>query len=538
MSALLIWIAPKYQGEYIFYRFNDITFHTSRMLSLKEALFSPTDFSYFQGMNIPVNLMYPWLFVLPWYLLYQVCQHNIYLSYMIYSALILFASCLITYYVAYTLKRRKGLATAVAVIYTFTFYHIYGINYRVSIGENLSAMVMPLLILALYRIFCLEKPKYGTLVVTMSLICYMHNLSLFMYSLFIAVVMLIYLLMHRLCLKHIVALTKASVITLFVGAGSLGVMTLYGKLSGLSIPRPGCLAERTIPYNQFFDNLKEIQLGVGAQGIEGIILILGIISLFYFSKASFFEKIIIGIGWLSLLGALPVFDWVAGQFTLFSVIQFPWRFLSVTILCFSYTGIVALFSWTKKQYQWIPTIVLVLLSLVQYVQYETQYNQFVKEEATIYPKRYQPIFEKQLASIINNQTSWQGSGQYDYSQEIARSHLSLFAGHYMRVDHHYVKTKPMITDRKWIDYVRSDKNQSAIMPVFANQGTTVYVNGKKQTLTKGFNGGVKVRLKKGNNRIVIQSRNPWYVYVLWLISFGTLLGIGWIHYRKKKLRKD
>lgn len=538
MSLLLIFIFPKYQGEYIFYRFNDITFHTSRMLSIKEALLSPTDFDYFQGMNIPVNLMYPWLFVLPWYILYNLCQHDLYFSYIIYSVLILFVSCLITYYVGFQLKKNKGLATAFAIVYTFAFYHLYGINYRVSIGENLSAIVMPLLILALYRIFCLDRPKYGTLVVTMTLICYMHNLSLFIYSLFIAIVMLVYLLMHRLKMSHIIALVKASFLTLLCGTGSVGVMAIYSRLSGLSIPQPGELATRTIPFDTFFDNIKEIQLGVGAQGIEGFIFILGIISLFYFAKASFFEKIIIGIGWISLFAALPMFDWVAGQFTIFSVIQFPWRFFAVATLCFSYTGIIALFSWTKKRYQWIVVLALVTISLTNYIGYETQYNQHIKEEVPMYPHRYQAIDDDTLQAIVTGQQPWQGSGRYDYSQEVSRPVLRYFEHHYMRIDYHYVKTKPMITNQQWIDYVTTNKKTSAIMPVFANQGTTVYVNGKKQKLIKGFNGGVEVQLAKGENRIVIQSRNPWYVYILWFVSLLSIISCIIIYYRPIKLRKD
>lgn len=526
LASFIIIFEPRYQGHYVEWRYGDIVFHVSRMLSLDTALTSPTDFRYFQHMGTPINLMYPWLFLLPWRLLYTLTGHNPYLSYYIFSALIVFTSLAVMYGVVWSLKRHKGLAMTIAVAYTFAFYHVWGISYRFSVGENLSFMVMPLLLLAIHRIFFESKPRWRLLVVTMTLIAYMHYLSLLIYSFVIFIVLIIQLLRHQCRARQLYALVKATIWTVILSVASLVPMALYGKLNQLDLPHKGDVASRALNMQDFFHNTFDMSFGIDAATCGWLILVLAILCLIYFVKASMFEKSLIWVGWLSLIATTAMINWYDAQYTMLGVLQFPWRFFSISTLCFSYVGIIALFHYAKKVKKSYLSLAVMALFVGFFIYDATSYT----PRALATPEIYWEINNQTIKDMVDGKEEWNGSGRLDYAPASSVPHKLMFFGHYMRMNYHYYLLDVETTGREWKTSFTSTAQTKAIMPVFANKDYKVTVNGKEQPLKRGYNGGIEIQTAVGKNTVSIKAYYPPYVYLAWIIS---LIGLV-IFYRKSR----
>lgn len=519
LTVISVWIAPKDNGQYVQWRMCDSTFHFSRMLSLDDALVAPTDFRYFSHMGAPINIMYPWLFLLPWRLLYALVGHQLYLSYYLYSGLIILTSLIITYYVVYRLQRKQGLAMTVAVIYTFAFYHMWDVYYRFSVGENLSFMVMPLLLLALHQIFFEKTPRWRTLAVVMTLTAYMHYLSLVMYSLVIATVLVIVILRHECQWSQLLALTKAALWTIALSVASLVPMMIYGHINQLDLPHKGDVASRALNGDHFFEHAFRMSYGINAETCGWLILVLGVISLIYFVKANDFDKSIIWVGWLSMVMTTTILNWHELQTTFLGLMQFPWRFFSVTTLCFSYVGVKAVFYYLRSMKKIYPALLLMLLFFGFFVQDTVSYNRRVDDNPL-----YQRVDDKMLSEMIHNKIPWQGSGSLDYAPKKSMPQWRMFAGHYMRMDYHYYHLNVDTTAQTWKTSFQSPVEQKAILPVFANKDYQVEVNGRAVPLESGYNGGIQIPVQAGKNEVTVTAKNPPYIYLSWLFS-GVMLCI-------------
>lgn len=526
-SILFLFLQPKLDGDYILYRYSDSTFHISRMLSMDTALFSPTNFAYFQHLGIPINIMYPWIFLLPWRLIYILVPSPL-TSYFIYMSIVILATLMIAYYVAYQLSENKRQSTTVAMLYTFAFYHLLSIVYRMSIGEILSAMVMPLLLLALYRIFFEKKDAWILLAITMTTLCYTHYLSLMMYALIIVAFMVLELLHHRLTFASIKSLIKATVMTILLGAGSL-ISIYYGAKQGLLYPMKGDVPSRVLSFSKTFNDIINTHYGIGAFSIGLITFVLGLIAIIYYKQASTFNRYLIGIGWICFLAALPIFDWNSAQSTFIGMVQFPWRFYNIATLCFCYVGVQAIFQWLPKAHRILMPL-FIALTIFNMGFYTYQYEETVSESPYNWKRSdwplllYEKIDDQTLMNIVENKTKWRGSGQVDYEPKEAKDYLQPFTKHQALIDYHYQKIPFYATDTKWQSTFVMKEQGRVILPVFYSQGIRVTVNGENIQAMRGFNGGTALYLPAGKNTIKIRYSYPFYVYGAWCISLLSFAG--------------
>ncbi len=220
----LIALIPIYNNYLT--RGHDFRFHLVRISGIAQAL-SQGQFPvrmqpiYLNDYGFPISVMYGDLFLyIP--ALLKIIGYSLQTAYKVYLALITAVTAWNAYYCAKDLSKSHKIGLFGSFIYTLSFYRLLDIYARNALGEYTALAFMPLIFLALYRIFHVdgkEKKKYGLLLlIGYTAILQSHILSFEMMILFSV---LYCLLNMKLFWKNILFLVKTAVVTILVNLSFL-----------------------------------------------------------------------------------------------------------------------------------------------------------------------------------------------------------------------------------------------------------------------------------------------------------------------------
>lgn len=249
------------------------------------------------------------------------------------------------------LKNRQ-VAFLGSIIYMTSPYLMYDIYVRMSIGEIVSFVFLPILFSGLYNIINQQKEKWYLLSIGTSGLLLTHTLSSFMVSIFA----FLYLLLQK---KQ---LTKEKIKTI-----------LFSLLLGILIALPNLLplleAKNASDYMVFDSNyMNTTGKNMQKQAIDLIsrkrnwiqiigkwysILIFGILLITYVKRRKLFKQeypTVFVLLIISFLLTLTIIPWQMFP-SIFSKIQFPWRFFELTsfFLAIVVAMISQKLSWNKKK---------------------------------------------------------------------------------------------------------------------------------------------------------------------------------------------
>ncbi|MFI3213930.1 MAG: hypothetical protein R3Y24_11355 [Eubacteriales bacterium] len=179
---------------------HDIKFHMMRIVSVASELQNgqfPVRMmtNMLNGYGYPTSLYYCDIFLYFPAILYN-CMVPIYMCYQIYIIVINIFTVFIAYYCFNKIVKNRSIALLGSAMYTLSIYRLVNVYLRAAVGEMTAMTFLPLVILGVWNIYHVEKPKYrdGILLsIGMAGIIQSHMLTLEMTLLFIGMIAIVYI---------------------------------------------------------------------------------------------------------------------------------------------------------------------------------------------------------------------------------------------------------------------------------------------------------------------------------------------------------
>lgn len=360
---------------------HDISFHLNRIIGISEGIKSG-DFPVFinskliDGMGYSTAIFYPEILLyIPAFL--NLIGFGIGASYKLFIIFITFCTFISMYYAVNKIFQKKEIATLASLLYTFSLYRLYDVFIRAALGEIISFVFLPIVILGIYELIFRDKNKWYILALGLFGLSCSHVISLFL-SVLLIITLCIFNIKHlfkdKLRIKKILICGVFSIVlccNIYLPMLEQIIDTKYRFSVGKSAYE---LSDNTAKVTEIFiDNLKSNSL-IGSKnpssngsnlnyGIGSILFVVPILLLFIRkdkgnendnkenkiqndkinkqnleniiqenNQRKFIKQLII-IGFILIFAITEFFPWKL--FGFMSVIQFPWRLNLISTLVLS-----------------------------------------------------------------------------------------------------------------------------------------------------------------------------------------------------------
>lgn len=308
---------------------DDINFHMHRVIAIVDNVrigkYVPVYYNYLNGFGYGNGLFYPDLFLfIP--ALFNYFGLSLVLSLKIFIFIINFVSIYAMYLCVYKITKEKKCAYLSMILYALANYRLVDFASRGALGEMISFVFFPFIVLGLYEVFFGDSKKGYYLTIGLSGLCFSHVISFYLMCFF----SVLFIIFNIKCLKDKSRL-KSLVFYIFLAM----LITIHFWLPLLEqlifdsfrVDAHRKIFENVIPiYFLFLDIPYNVITDYYIAGI-GIIYYIGLFKYFKRIKDDRFLFTIMFLGVLATLFSSIKFIWKIDLFyKLFSVIQFPWRF--------------------------------------------------------------------------------------------------------------------------------------------------------------------------------------------------------------------
>ena len=478
LSSIFVLRTSYFQGH-------DLDFHLSRIISIKDCIgmkricyVAP---KYLNGYGYGTPLFYPELFLIfPAILLYLGFPLSI--SYRIFIFSINALSILSMFYSVKRIIKDDKKAILSSFLYAFTSYRVIDLTTRGALGEALSFMFFPLVILGIYEIVYGDYKNYKYLILGMSGVLLCHILS--------SIIVFIYLVIF--CLINIKRLFKDKnrIKYLLISTLITFLLTSYFTLPMLeqlfsshyrASIETSTLSYRAMPFYHIFLESSFAQLIDGSKWIWSpgtvgtvyiIIIVLYIVSLTMKNKYTSFlnQSMIISIFFILLTTKL--FPWDAFQHVLY-FLQFPWRF------------------------NMIPAMILPFISSTIIDKFKNSNNLIIFMVIVI------GIISIESVTVFKNTKYVDKNNYNDYD---------IMFGEYLPVstNEYYINNRKLIVSNNkdlefnyeredntlYINFKNNTEDTSLELPYIYYKGYSAYINSKKLDTYEGKHGLVSIDVDK------------------------------------------
>ncbi len=468
-----------------YFQGHDLDFHLSRIISIKECIdmkkicyVAP---NYLNGYGYGTPLFYPELFLMfPAILLYLGMPLTV--SYRIFVFSINCLSILNMFYSVKKITKEDKKALLSSFLYAFTSYRVIDLTMRGALGEALSFVFLPFVILGIYEIIYGDYKNYKYLILGMTGIMLSHLLSsviIFVYLLIFCLINIKKLFKDKNRIKYL--LISTLVTFLLTICFTLPMLEqLFGSHYKVSLETVE-LSHRAMPFYHIFFESSFTQLIDGVKWIWSpgtvgtvyiIIIALYIVSLVMKNKYSSFMNQNMVISVLFILFTTKLFPW--GWFQhVFYIIQFPWR-LSL-----------------------IPAILLPFLSCNVIDKFKSSNKMIIIMIACV------GVLSIQSITIFRNTVYVEKNNYHDYD---------IMFGEYLPLttDMMYVKNRELIIpsnskieydyEKKdntlYINFKNNESDSYLELPYIYYKGYSAYLDDNKLEVYEGVNGLVNVNIDK------------------------------------------
>lgn len=508
LSFCYLFIFANGKGQTIIKADIDGQFHFSRMMSLENIWNSPVNFEYFNHTGQIVNLMYPWVILYPMYLLVKLTG-NIVLGYYIYFLIMTFICLELTYWCMKKMKVSQMAAIISAVLYAFSVCRTSDIYYRIAVGEAIGMTFFPLVLLGIYQIFYEDKPKWYTLVMGMTLLVYSHIISVVLAILLVGVFFIINLIRKKVDQKRIIALLKATGMTLILSLGFF--IPMLQMLFSVDLNKPVMYSLFKMAYKPEDFLMKSISNTVDAGGTFNIAFIIVIIVLvvnWKRIKGFFKDALIMGI--IFTVMATQIFPWDLFQ-KILAIIQFPGRLIGLATLLYAVAfGQVMTNYLAKHSLKQAVKITLLLVGGIVFLHFGTldsisNINEVnVGNNNNFYMKAI-----KENASF---------NGRDDYAPKKADADGDQINNQMICANAQWHNLERKVTANTITYKYNSPNETTAFLPVYYYPGEQVKQNGKVIKAQQAADGATLVNLKQGENQFEISYKYTPLARIAWTTS--------------------
>ncbi len=317
---------------------DDMSFHLHRIMAMVDNIkigkYVPVYFNYLNGFGYGNGLFYPDLFLyIPAFLNYL--GVDIIVSLKIFLLIINAFSIYTMYLCVYRITNEKKCAYVSMFLYALCNYRLIDFVSRGALGEMISFVFSPLVVLGLYELFFGESRKGYYLTIGLSGLCFSHVISFYLMCFF----SVLFMLFNIKCLKD-----KSRLRFLFLYILLAMVVTIHFWLP--MIEQLFFDSFRIDAHRKIFENIIPIYflfLDVPYNLITNYVYIAGIGIIYYISFIKYFkliksDKFLLSILFLCTIATVFVSIKLVWKvdiiYKLFSVIQFPWRFYIISSVLF------------------------------------------------------------------------------------------------------------------------------------------------------------------------------------------------------------
>ena len=318
----------------------DTHFHAARIMNLADGLRSGQlpvrvgGFSY-NGYGAMTSVFYPDLLLYPWALMLLGGASMTYvINTLVITVNAMTAACMLV--CARRLLSSREAALCASVLYLFSIYRLEDLYIRLMVGEMLAMAFLPVFLLGLYEVVLGDKRRWPVLVLGATLVFRSHMLTTVLCA-GTAAVMAVLFIRRMLREKRIAAMAAAAGATLLINLNQIVPLLMSFKAG---VNTSVCLFG-------FADAALELKALLAPNRYIGLALIIGAAA-FVAADVREEEKSARRVLWLVLAAgtacavlATRLIPWhYISKLTggLADTLQFPWRFLLLTAVCFALAG--------------------------------------------------------------------------------------------------------------------------------------------------------------------------------------------------------
>lgn len=468
-----------------YFQGHDLDFHLSRIISIKDCIelrkmcyVAP---NYLRGYGYGTPLFYPQLFLIfPALLLYIGLPLSV--SYRIFIFAVNALSILSMYFCVKKVAEKNESALFSSLLYAFASYRVLDLTTRGALGEALSFIFFPFVIMGIYEIVYGDYRNYKYLILGMSGIMLSHLLS--------SVIMFLYLVIF--CLLNIKRLfrDKRRIKYLIISAIVTFLLTCYftiPMLEQLSSAKYNAtlestiLSQRAMPIYHIFLESSFAQIIDGSKWIWSpgtigmifiILIILYFITLFCKKKYSRYINQNVLISLLFVAFTTKLFPWQIFQH-LFYVIQFPWRLSIIPVTILSFIG-----GYVIERYHSYKKILILMIIMVGVISIQSntvfKNTKFVDKDTY---NNYDIMFGEYLPLSFNSQ-------YFNNRGDIVSTNKNL--------DYVYKRKNNIL----FIDFKNNDRDTHLELPFIYYKGYSAYIDSNKLKVYENVNGLVTTVIDK------------------------------------------
>ena len=464
--------------------------------------------------------------------------NNFALGIKIMLIIMMFVAIIFMYMFLKNVTKKTGVAVAGAIFYVTNPYYLSNIYIRGAIGESAALTFLPLLFLGLYSLFNGDRKKHYFITIAVTGLILTHNIT----TLYAAIISLIYVIINFNKLKEKDILIKLLINILFIVG--LTIFFIYPLLlhsfsgeyvifdSDLMRTNGERVASGVISFKELFMEIPGQEVIFRLNIIQVVLFILSIFCYRFIDKKDrkiYLSFIIFAI--LSVILCMTKNIWKFAPDILCNI-QFPWRLLGFSGFFISTIAGINLFIILKKIFKnkenglIFVIIPIALLSLLY--AYSLDYKDYtVKKD------------DNESIEFINNNINNIVYMNINREYMPSKTYIALYKNQErVKGDNVFIlegealieseNKNELIYDIKLSDI---KENTSIEVPFLYYKGYSAYIenekNGRKEIDVKESDYGflkIDIPNEYENGMIKVEYKTPITYYIVYIISFVTLIG--------------
>lgn len=432
---------------------------------------------------------------------------------------------LVSFFVMYSIKKNINVALVFSILYSFSAYRTADIFQRAALGEAVSFVFLPIILLGCYELCIGNYKKWYILTIGMTLLVYTHLLSVAMAAVFIAIVILSTFYFWKEKLLRLYSFFLSTITTVFLSSAFLIPFLEQQLAQDLKMPTWRELNGR--PLGNLVNDILNNDL---SSYTIGLLLFFGIIITILNNHLLIYnyDKFIFGLGIILLLCTTDIFPWKPLINTFVSNLQFVWRLNAFASLFLAYSFSLC-FKPNKNDYK-IRSIVSMFLFIIV-LHNSSIINLNNKNEDTAVFLNSHNIVEK--AKTSNSK---------DYATLKSVTYPELIENNIFYLNDKIIEPDFYYNDDHYIVQLENNSsvNQDLKIPVYRYLGQQVRVNNEKTNSRHSEFGTTEVTVPPGGSTVKIYYKYTnlailsRYFTGVWVALFIFYLGV----VQNKKIKRE
>ncbi|WP_125709229.1 DUF6541 family protein [Companilactobacillus zhongbaensis] len=476
----------------------DMLFHLNRIASLSNIFQSPVNFDYWGQVGNMTSEFYPWLTLIPGYLILQVVGNPV-VGFLVFLTVITFATFISAYFFMKKFSDNTLQSFLFSIIYTLSFFRMASVFYRAGLAEYMCYIFIPMLFYEFYQLLSGNFKKWPLFALSFTLIVLTHPLTAFTTVILMLPLVLLVLFTktaHSWSYWGKLILSGIGSIIL-VGLTTVGfVLPMIQQQKYISVNRPALLklsSTAKVPEQLFKD-----ALGTDLRNYSfGVIMLFALLLLVIFIWKDKAKYRLIGIEMLiALVLSTNLIPWDQLQNTFFNYMQFPWRFLNLFTF---FASIYIAYGVTKivdKRSPLLKLLVMILIMAGCINQAYVSGNQ-LNHQITL-AKDPSRITTSNADKYIKQFT------QEDYYPVRSLFYAKDLGKHVYILDGERTKLPAKIISNTYTVNYFNQKPETIDFPVLVYKGLNVHINNEAVDYKISERGTAVVKTKPGQNKIVLK----------------------------------